>query len=341
MFLGGSKRAMVNLFEADPVANLLDKLYLPNWTATELSFGSQWGLEVPDQTVSMYVFLEGGGWIVPQTPASDPIRVRAGDHVITTRGVAHLCLRELSSPHEPVNERIADPTFVPPGAVHGRTAFLYGQFKIDSVSQNPLDIGLPDIVHLNHRRDRSLQSTLPLLELISKAKQEAMPGWQVTIRRMAEIVLLQTVAAELAQRVLESNANTASGAFRVMRAATDVVVGPILKEIVTRPEDPWSVPQMAKMACVSRSAFSERFRNLVGRPPLQYLTDIRMQKACRLLRESKTDVSDITSLVGYESPSSFSNAFRRWSGLSPVEYRRGQALAMSNVPESSQPVGSV
>ena len=322
--------AMVNLFQADPVANLLDKLYLPNWTATELSFGSQWGLEVPGQTVSMYVFLEGGGWIVPQIPGSKPLRIRAGDHVITTRAVPHLCLRDLGSPYEPIEERIADPTFVPAGSMIGRTSLVYGQFKIDSVSQNPLDIGLPDIVHLNHRRDRVLEGSLPLLDLICKAKHDALPGWQVTVRRMAEIVLLQTVAAELSQRVHESNASTASGAFRVMRAATDVVVGPILKEIVMRPEDSWSVPQMAKMASVSRSAFSERFRNLVGRPPLQYLTDIRMQKACRLLRESKTDVSDITSLVGYESPSSFSNAFRRWSGLSPVEYRRGKAVTPSS-----------
>ncbi|MGI9473667.1 MAG: AraC family transcriptional regulator [Rubripirellula sp.] len=315
---------MLNLFEVDPVANLLDKLYLPSWVAAELSFGGRWGLEIPNHTVAMYVFLEGGGWLVPEAAGAEPVRLRAGDHVITTRATPHLVLRDIGNSCEPIEERIAHPTFVP-ADVQGRTTFLYGQFKVDRVSQNPLDMGLPDIVHLNHRRDPSLEGTLPLLDLISNAKRQAAPGWQVSIRRMAEVVFLQTIAAELSQRVQESNANTSSGAFRVMRAATDIVVGPILKEIVTRPEDPWSVPQMAKMASVSRSAFSERFRNLVGRPPLQYLTDLRMQKACRLLRESKTDVSDITSLVGYESPSSFSNAFRRWSGQSPVEYRRGGA----------------
>ena len=102
-----------------------------------------------------------------------------------------------------------------------------------------------------------------------------------------------------------------------------MVIGPVLRVLVDKPEAPWTVPQMARMANVSKSAFSERFRRLVGLPPLQYLTEIRMAKSRRLLRENDVDISEIATLVGYESPSSFSNVFKRWHGQSPIEYRRG------------------
>jgi AraC-like DNA-binding protein len=108
----------------------------------------------------------------------------------------------------------------------------------------------------------------------------------------------------------------------MMRAATDAVIGPVLRVMVEKPEAPWTVPQMARLGKVSKSAFSDRFRRLVGLPPLQYLTEIRMGKSRRLLRDSDVEIGEIAYLVGYESPSSFSNVFKRWHGISPIEYRR-------------------
>ena len=47
-----------------------------------------------------------------------------------------------------------------------------------------------------------------------------------------------------------------------------------------------------------------------------------MGKSRRLLRDSDVEIGEIAYLVGYESPSSFSNVFKRWHGISPIEYRR-------------------
>jgi AraC-like DNA-binding protein len=141
------------------------------------------------------------------------------------------------------------------------------------------------------------------------------------VRRLSELILLQTVAVELTRRVSDSS-DSHSGVYRMMRAATDSVIGPVLRVMVDKPEAPWTVPQMARMAKVSKSAFSDRFRRLVGLPPLQYLTEIRMGKSRRLLRDSDVEIGEIAYLVGYESPSSFSNVFKRWHGMSPIEYRR-------------------
>jgi AraC-like DNA-binding protein len=72
----------------------------------------------------------------------------------------------------------------------------------------------------------------------------------------------------------------------------------------------------------AKSAFSERFREVVGKPPLQYLTEYRIRKACQLLRDTRLGVKEISSQVGYDSASSFSNAFKRWMGKSPGAFRR-------------------
>lgn len=310
----------MSLFNTDPVTELLEKLYLPDWKAVEFSFPNRWGLRVPNDVVSMYVFTQGGGWFHRDETDAQPIKVIAGDHLITTQGKSHQMVRELDCETEPIAERINDPTWHVP-TDSGQTVFVYAQFSLSELTHNPLAIGLPDVIHLNHRRDQELKSCVALLDLLQATKREANSGWQLTVRKLAELVFIKTLAAELKGGVpLASDA----GDCRMLQAMTDQAIGPVLKEMLASPELPWSVPQMARLAKISKSAFSERFRNHVGCPPLQYLTEVRMQKACRLLRESTVEIANIATLVGYESPSSFSNAFKRWNGKSPAEYRRGR-----------------
>jgi AraC-like DNA-binding protein len=266
----------------------------------------------------MIVLLQGSGWV--QLDASDgpPIRLLAGDHLVATRGAGHRVSRSPSDFTKPVDELLSDSTWQPNTSADA-TVMLYAQFQLERLMVNPLDIGLPDIVHLNHRRDKELASCLPLLDLVQSTCREATYAWQPTINRLAEIVLMNTLVVKLRGDI---QSETASGEHRLMRAITDAVVGPVLKSLADKPEDPWTVPMMAGMANISRSAFSVRFRDLVGLPPLQYLTKIRMQKACHLLREENLEITRIATGVGYESPVSFSSAFKRWTGLSPTEYRR-------------------
>jgi AraC-like DNA-binding protein len=75
---------------------------------------------------------------------------------------------------------------------------------------------------------------------------------------------------------------------------------------------------------LSRSALHERFVNLVGMPPIQYLAQWRMQLAARMLRESQTSVLSIALRVGYESEAAFGRAFKRLVGMPPATWRRKQ-----------------
>jgi AraC-like DNA-binding protein len=75
---------------------------------------------------------------------------------------------------------------------------------------------------------------------------------------------------------------------------------------------------------MSRSAFAARFKELLGQPPLEYVTEWRMQKAMQLLQQRDKKLIDVARLVGYESDAAFSKAFKRVVGASPGEYlKRG------------------
>ncbi|WP_167546919.1 AraC family transcriptional regulator [Stieleria maiorica] len=317
---------LMNPLQSDPVTELLAKLYLPQWQAAVWHLQPPWGLEVPDGVVSMYVVIRGGGWLVPcrsgsRSPETSPIRVVSGDHLITTDGSPHRLLREPNADTEPVAERLSDSIWPLVPAAHDATTLLYAQFELTDPLINPLAIGLPDLVHLNHRRDQDLKSCVPLIDLVHQTTMDAEPGWQLMVRKLAELVFIRTIATELRRN---ARCIDGDGQSRLLRAMTDTVIGPVLKQLIESPQQPWSVPAMAQQAKVSKSAFSDRFRNLLGRAPLQYLTELRMQKARQLLRETSVEISHVATLVGYESPSSFSSVFRRWNQCSPAEFRRGR-----------------
>jgi transcriptional regulator GlxA family with amidase domain len=87
------------------------------------------------------------------------------------------------------------------------------------------------------------------------------------------------------------------------------------------------VANLAEQIPMSRSAFSARFTELVGQPPMQYLTTWRMIKATELLKESQLGMKDVAIKVGYESEVSFSKAFKRWAGVAPSFYRQKLSLS--------------
>ena len=88
------------------------------------------------------------------------------------------------------------------------------------------------------------------------------------------------------------------------------------------PDHDWTIVSLAKAAGMSRSAFAARFTDIVGRPAMTYLTDLRLRLAFERLRHGADPVATIAERSGYRSESSFTRAFRRAFGRSPTSVRR-------------------
>ncbi|MDF2978266.1 MAG: cupin [Actinomycetospora sp.] len=93
--------------------------------------------------------------------------------------------------------------------------------------------------------------------------------------------------------------------------------------VLDRPAAPWTVAALAARAGVSRATLAKRFTDLVGEPPLTYLTRWRMALAAdRLVEDEAATVAEIARTVGYADAFGFSAAFKRTRGVSPSRFRQ-------------------
>ena len=105
-------------------------------------------------------------------------------------------------------------------------------------------------------------------------------------------------------------------------ALKDSRISNSLKSIHQSPEKDWTLNQLAMTAGMSRSLFCREFKRLVGETPLSYLTDWRILKSKEILLESKENISEVASRVGYQSEAAFNRLFKTKVGVTPANYRR-------------------
>ncbi len=103
----------------------------------------------------------------------------------------------------------------------------------------------------------------------------------------------------------------------------DAEIGPVVAALLHEPARDWTVEGLAEVGGMSRSAFARKFRDLMGTAPIDFLVELRMWQAARQLRQGGHDLKSIARQSGYQSPAAFSVAFKRWSGSTPSDYRRG------------------
>ena len=112
-----------------------------------------------------------------------------------------------------------------------------------------------------------------------------------------------------------------------LHAGTDPVVRDALDLMHDQTAQPWTVASLAQRVGMSRAGFSRRFATAVGEPPMSYLTSWRLALAADLLRQDDEPVFRVAAEVGYTSPFTFSTAFKRSYGVSPLFYRQQGSIS--------------
>ena len=88
------------------------------------------------------------------------------------------------------------------------------------------------------------------------------------------------------------------------------------------PGSAWSIERLAGLAAMSRTAFNDRFTTLIGRPPLRYVTTVRMQVAADALARTEAGLAEIAAGVGYQAEEAFCRSFKRHFGVTAGQWRR-------------------
>ena len=147
----------------------------------------------------------------------------------------------------------------------------------------------------------------------------ARQGDPIICRMMATTVLLSLIRAWAANGCAPTGWPSLSN---------DPFLDRVVDAIREEPGRDWTVERLAGIGAMSRSTFAERFRSAVGRSPADYVTEVRVDAAKRML-EAGRSVSDISRELGYASDEGFSRAFRRRTGLTPSSWRLAHRLPVS------------
>lgn len=202
---------------------------------------------------------------------------------------------------------------------------VHGCFQFEGAATNPLIGALPKVIHIK-REDGSpwLETTLNYLATETLSE---LPASETVILYLTDILFIQALRA-----FIKKEGESCKKKDGLIYAFADVHIGAALALIHNHPEDKWTVQSLAAKTGMSRAAFAVRFHQLVGEPPLQYLTRWRMHKATTLLRSGQMSLTQIAGQVGYDADAAFSKAFKRWIGKTPGVYRKENHSPFDQLP---------
>jgi len=266
--------------------------------------------------IRFHLVLQGSGWV--SVGSEPPVPLGEGDLVLVPDGAAQVLGAALPQVLTPLEEAIARGDLadgvLSVGEGAERILLLCGFAGFDEALHHPAMADLPPVIHLrpNHLgAEPWMAATLRLLALEAGLDGAGSPA---IVARLVEITLIQTI------RSLAKDGEMGRNGFAA--ALLHPALAPALRAMHLEPARNWRVSDLAVAAGMSRSRFSARFTDLVGVPPLTYLTDWRLARARYLLRESGDSVAQIAARCGYASVPSFTRRFRQRFGIGPGEFRR-------------------
>jgi transcriptional regulator GlxA family with amidase domain len=118
-----------------------------------------------------------------------------------------------------------------------------------------------------------------------------------------------------------------------LSALEDPRLSRVLERLLDRPEQHYTLDQLAAISGMSRSTFAAAFTDAFGRPPFEFLKEVRLRRASILLSGSSLPVKAIAGRVGFDSRSYFSRAFKDFYGVGPDAYR-GTARKVAPPPRT-------
>jgi len=301
----------------DVLTDVLNGLELKGWLHSRTEFVPPWRFDFVASRDSIFHILSSGRGYLCVEGESTPLRIEDGDVVVFPFGHAHSIYDELTSPltrtvQLDYNAHREYQTF-PFESEGQKMVMLCGAFHFEHPGTYPLLQCLPKVIHLPGEQGRMAQGFSEIVRFIARESASRQAGTEVVLRRLTELLFIQMIRVWIDQQ-----AEASTGWVAALR---DQPISTALGLIHQSPERGWKVEELAEAVALSRSAFSARFTQLVGEPPIKYLTRWRMHRATRLLK-SNVKVETIAKLLGYESEVAFRQAFKREVGIPPARYRK-------------------
>jgi AraC-like DNA-binding protein len=319
--------------KADVLSDVLRAVRLTGAVYFDFELSSPWVAEAPpshtiaatvmpgaDRVIEYHLIARGSCW--GHAVGQEPVQLGEGDLIVFPQGDPHVLSSAPGMRAAPNMALFArEKTRLPlvhemGGGGADRVRLVCCFMGCDERPFNPLLSALPSMIHLRAGHATATAGWLTtVINIAVNESRSAREGGENVLARLSELMFVEAI-----RRHLESPGGIEKGWLAGLR---DPVVGQALAMLHGDPTGDWTVESLARAVGASRSVLAERFAEMVGHPPMQYLTLWRMQLASRQLIDG-APVADVAGAVGYESEAAFSRAFKKVVGQSPATWRRAR-----------------
>jgi AraC-like DNA-binding protein len=281
----------------DAIAGLLDGPRARRAFLLRCGMNPPWALHIRDEApLSLVAMLRGRACFV--VDGQEPTWLDSGDVAILL-GPEHYLFAD-------------DPATPPQAIIHP-----------DQRCTTPDGQEIPQMRSFGVRRwGNAAEWRSPVPDLLAAEMLRDEPGQDAVLDRLLDLLLIDAVRTHL-----DRAQQAAPGWYR---ARHDPVVARALRLLQESPAEPWTIETLARQAGVSRATLARRFADVVGQPPMEFLTQWRITLAADLILDPRQTVGSVARAVGYSSPYALSAAFKRVRGTSPHQHRTAQRLPVAS-----------
>lgn len=302
----------------DALSVLLQNVHLFETKYYRLNVTGNWSYSLTRQDTILFYLVMSGGFCIDV--GNGPRETRAGDMIMIPSAHQHVsyALNYYSDEAQPLDELLTsckEHTLDLKGDGDSEASLILIECKYDKAMIRPLLSVLPSILpEVNDEDDGRFEVIDVEIRLLTLEAEHERMGKTAVINHWASIMMIECLRVYI-ESLPEATENW-------LKAMKDPFLTKALVAMHEMPSENWTINKLAEVAGMSRSSFAQRFKEVVGIPPLTYLMDYRLRLAARYLRLQQNSISRISGLVGYASDSTFSQAFKRVYGISPKAYRQ-------------------
>lgn len=305
----------------DALSNVLDIIAMKGGVYFNCYLAGRWGMDIPARPLAEFHIVSKGQCWLRMYDRGEDLLLQTGDIVFFPHGHAHAMLSAPDSPLQNattlMQQKIAEfgPLVIGAAQEEAQTELLCGYFDFQHCPNHLFLSALPSLIHIKNPAAQERCWLTQVVAMLCYETSNHLQGRTAIVQHLVEIMFAHLIRAYVRQ-----NDNDAC----ILKAMADKKIGKCLNAMHQDITAAWTIEQLANISGMSRTAFISRFQQLSGFNPGDYLTQLRMLKAQRLLPLSETGLIDVAIQVGYQSEAAFSKAFKRFAGISPGAYKKQQ-----------------
>ena len=310
---------MAKIEKQDPLGEELHFLRMSGVSYCRSDFTAPRGLFLPlaEGCARFHVVVSGTAVL---RDGNETLKLETGDLVLIPHGRGHNLLDDLASPvvqledlnPEHQNERYC---LFRHGGGGALTQLVCVKLRFDHPAAYQLIAQLPRVIHVKAANSHEMVWLDAILRFIASEAKGLRLGGDTVLTRLADILIIQTI-----RWWIEHQAMMQPGWLAALR---DARIGRAITLIHRDPGHAWTVGSLASEVAMSRSAFADRFTQMLGEPVMSYVTRWRMYTAHTILRQENADIGELATRLGYTSEAAFNRTFKRVIGKTPGVARAG------------------